>query len=379
MTKELLIVNGLIMFYIIQRLSEMLISRDHEIWSRTNLGAMEVDKTESKMMKLFHTFWFISLIIEANQKMHLNDSLFSIGIYLVLALCLSVRLHSMKILKKSWNIKILSNSEKQHISTEGLYRFVRHPNYLIVILELIFIPLLFNAYFTLVLFSIGNLFILQNRIRLEEAELMKNSNYRKHFMNKKRFIPYVFSFLLIFFSLGQLSELKAEELKWDHAEYKQAKGSDQFVKFESTSTKLGFITTSFDGYAKKVSVHYERKNELVTNLKVEIPVDQLDTDLSARNEKMLKEILAHNTHPTITVQSMSPITLKEGQQEVELVYVIKGQSTTKKTTITMTKQDQIYLIKGHTSVGLKELNLPDPSIAIAKVRDLFDLSFAIKM
>lgn len=35
-----------------------------------------------------------------------------------------------------------------------------------------------------------------------------------------------------------------------------------------------------------------------------------------------------------------------------------------------------HLISGQTTIKLSELDLPDPSIAIAKVRDDFDLSFS---
>jgi protein-S-isoprenylcysteine O-methyltransferase Ste14 len=51
------------------------------------------------------------------------------------------------------------------------YRWLRHPNYLLVALEFVFLPLLMRAFITLVVFSIVNLVLLRQRIRLEEMAL----------------------------------------------------------------------------------------------------------------------------------------------------------------------------------------------------------------
>ncbi|HHZ78306.1 MAG TPA: hypothetical protein EYN57_05050, partial [Candidatus Lambdaproteobacteria bacterium] len=53
----------------------------------------------------------------------------------------------------------------------GIYRFVRHPNYLGVILEIACVPLLHAAYGTAVVFSLANVILLRHRIRLEELAL----------------------------------------------------------------------------------------------------------------------------------------------------------------------------------------------------------------
>jgi hypothetical protein len=53
----------------------------------------------------------------------------------------------------------------------GPYRWLRHPNYLPVALEFVFLPLLMRAFITLVVFSIVNLVLLRQRIRLEEMAL----------------------------------------------------------------------------------------------------------------------------------------------------------------------------------------------------------------
>ena len=55
----------------------------------------------------------------------------------------------------------------------GPYRLLRHPNYLVIVLEFLLFPLLLRAPVTLVLFSIANVAALRQRIRIEEEALRK--------------------------------------------------------------------------------------------------------------------------------------------------------------------------------------------------------------
>ncbi|TYO98965.1 15-methylpalmitoyl-4-hydroxy-2-pyrone 4-O-methyltransferase [Geothermobacter ehrlichii] len=54
---------------------------------------------------------------------------------------------------------------------KGPYRWLQHPNYLVITLEFAIVPLLLRAPVTLLLFSLANLVVLRHRIALEEAAL----------------------------------------------------------------------------------------------------------------------------------------------------------------------------------------------------------------
>lgn len=362
--------NGLILFYLIQRISEVFISKSNEEWLKYHHQAVEVDKKESLRMRLFHTGWFIALITEANLRQSLQSPELSLAIYFILALCLVVRLHSMNKLKHFWTIKVLS-MKSPTIVTDGLYQYVRHPNYFVVIIELLFIPLLFNAYWTMTLFSLANLYILSKRIRAEENALMGHTDYQNHFINKKRFLPFIFLLSIT------ILPLHANEMNIHTSTYEEAKKNQNFLKFQSTSTKLGFITTSFDGYAKDFKVSYDEKGDVLSRLEVNFFVKSFDTDIKSRDEKMHTDVMQAEIFPILKAMFSGPIHLIPSDQKIIMTFTIKDKTITRPVSLHFTQKEEKWLVTGKTQIGLQEMGLPDPSIAIAKVRDLFDIEFGL--
>jgi methyltransferase len=59
---------------------------------------------------------------------------------------------------------------------KGIYRHLRHPNYLGVVLEILAVPLLHSAYSTAIVFSLLNLLLLRVRIRTEDRALLEAVN-----------------------------------------------------------------------------------------------------------------------------------------------------------------------------------------------------------
>ncbi len=79
-----------------------------------------------------------------------------------------------------WNTRILVLPGAP-VRKRGPYRVMRHPNYLAVTLEFLFLPLLFRAPLTLLIFSLANLIILRRRIALEERALREETDYQRQF------------------------------------------------------------------------------------------------------------------------------------------------------------------------------------------------------
>jgi methyltransferase len=73
--------------------------------------------------------------------------------------------------------------------TGGPYKFLRHPNYLAVITEILALPLVHTAWVTAIVFSALNALILRVRIRAEEEALSRMSDYGTVFANRSRLMP----------------------------------------------------------------------------------------------------------------------------------------------------------------------------------------------
>lgn len=73
--------------------------------------------------------------------------------------------------------------------TGGPYRFLRHPNYLAVILEIFSLPMIHTAWLTAIVFSVADALLLRVRIRAEEAGLSGASGYEAAFADRPRLIP----------------------------------------------------------------------------------------------------------------------------------------------------------------------------------------------
>ena len=73
--------------------------------------------------------------------------------------------------------------------TTGIYRYLRHPNYLGVVLELGALPLVHGAWITAVVYSTLNALLLYVRVRAEESALERSSAYERAFQDRPRFVP----------------------------------------------------------------------------------------------------------------------------------------------------------------------------------------------
>jgi methyltransferase len=71
--------------------------------------------------------------------------------------------------------------------TRGPYRYLRHPNYLAVVLEVAAVPLVHGAWITAVVATLLNILLLRKRIPLEEEAL--GPRYATVFAGRPRLLP----------------------------------------------------------------------------------------------------------------------------------------------------------------------------------------------
>ena len=171
----------IITIVIIQRLVELLIAKRNEKWMRSQ-GAFEAGAGHYPIMVMMHIAFFISLLLEV---LVINKPLSPLWIPLLSLFLIAqiARVWCLTSLGKFWNTKIILLPGAEVVK-KGPYKFIRHPNYVIVTTELLVLPLLFSAYFSAFVFSFLNLWMLSVRIPTEEKALKEVTNYKEVFRLK---------------------------------------------------------------------------------------------------------------------------------------------------------------------------------------------------
>ena len=91
-----------------------------------------------------------------------------------------------------WNVEIM-DSARVGVVSSGPYRWVRHPNYVGVVLEVFSLPMMHTAWITAICGTLGYMEILRHRLKLENGALLANAEYRLVMGNKPSFFPRLFS------------------------------------------------------------------------------------------------------------------------------------------------------------------------------------------
>ena len=157
----MLIGNFLIIYLIFARLIELRLSHNNTK-KLLGLGAKEFFPFHYKFIVLFHTFFLIYFFVNS---FFVDD----IDFYFLLAFFFIqiLRYKTLSDLGEYWTTRIIV-LENVPLTNNGIYKYLKHPNYIIVFIEVFLICLIFHDYLALVFFSSINLFLLIIRIYYEE-------------------------------------------------------------------------------------------------------------------------------------------------------------------------------------------------------------------
>ncbi|MBI5495026.1 MAG: hypothetical protein HY904_08350 [Deltaproteobacteria bacterium] len=172
----------------LQRLVELWVSRQRQV-QRGKDGVAPVPETAWGFMILVHVLLFVLPPLEV--LLLKRPFLWAVGgpALVLYALAKVLRWWALSTLGRSWNARIVKPNT---VVAEGPYRFIRHPNYLVVITELAVIPLVHTAWLSAVVLSVVNGLVLFARIRKEEETLFSIPGYREVMGGKARFVPGLF-------------------------------------------------------------------------------------------------------------------------------------------------------------------------------------------
>jgi methyltransferase len=150
-------------FVTIQRLAELWLSSRNERRLRAR-GAYEIGAGHYPLMIALHALWLAGLWVWAWPK---PANWWLVAAYAALQL---VRVWVIATLRERWTTRIIVLPGAPLVRA-GPYRFLKHPNYLVVAIEIALLPLAFGLFVYAALFSLANAGVLLWRIRAEDRAL----------------------------------------------------------------------------------------------------------------------------------------------------------------------------------------------------------------
>lgn len=134
-------------------------------------GAIEMGAGHYPVMVLLHAAFLSSCVVESLARPTPPPAVVA-GAALALALATMLRWWVLATLGPRWTTRVLWLTGTPRLSG-GPYRFLRHPNYLAVVVEIAALPLLAGAFVTAAVFSVLNGLLLVWRVRVEEATMAR--------------------------------------------------------------------------------------------------------------------------------------------------------------------------------------------------------------
>jgi methyltransferase len=151
-------------FVLLQRLVELLIAR-RNTERLMDEGGLEHGASQYPLIVLMHAWWLAALVYFVPA-----DSPISWAWLAVFAALQGLRLWVMLSLGRYWTTRIITLPGRPLVR-RGPYRYIAHPNYVVVAGEIAVVPMIFGQYVMAAVFSAINLALLAWRIRTEDAVL----------------------------------------------------------------------------------------------------------------------------------------------------------------------------------------------------------------
>jgi methyltransferase len=157
----------LIVAVALERLIELVVSTRNLAWARRH-GGREYGFGHYPFMVFLHTGLLVACLLEAAHRTFIP----ALGwpMLAVVVLAQALRWWCITTLGPRWNTRVIVVPGLPLVD-RGPYRWMRHPNYVAVVLEGIALPLVHTAGITAVVFTVVNAGLLRVRISTENAAM----------------------------------------------------------------------------------------------------------------------------------------------------------------------------------------------------------------
>lgn len=178
---------GFLAVVAVSRLAELVLSRRNQR-RLAEAGARRKPDPVYPLMVALHSLTLVGAALEVFVFQRPLVVWLAASCFLVWLLANALRFWCIRTLGRHWNTQVVDSTSTGVISS-GPYRWVRHPNYTAVFVEMLAIPLLHTAWITALVVAVAHSLVLRARVRSEESVLSASEEWRRAMAHKPRFIP----------------------------------------------------------------------------------------------------------------------------------------------------------------------------------------------
>lgn len=160
-----------------ERIAEVRRSDRNVAWALER-GGLELGRRHFRVMTLVHAIFLPACLFEVWGFGRPWIPALGVPMLGVALLAQGLRWWAVASLGRRWNVRVVVVPGAP-VVTGGPYRFIRHPNYVAVALEIAAIPLVHTAWLTALVFTVLNAPLLATRIRCEEHALRTYNDYTR--------------------------------------------------------------------------------------------------------------------------------------------------------------------------------------------------------
>lgn len=158
---------GVVVYTVLQRLSEVIVAKRNTT-RLLERGAIEFGASHYPWMVAMHTAFFASMVFEYH---YTSAPVVNLVFLAIFALAQVVRFWVMRTLGDRWTTRIMV-IKGETLVARGPYRYLSHPNYIVVAIEILALPLAFGLWITAAVFTLLNaIMLLAIRIPAERKAL----------------------------------------------------------------------------------------------------------------------------------------------------------------------------------------------------------------
>jgi len=161
-------VTWVLLYVVAQRLGELVYANRNTKRLLAN-GGEEFGADHYSYFIFLHSAWIaiIALMVDPQHKIQMTG-------LILFAVTQVLRFWTLASIGRWWTTRIISAPHFDRVK-RGPYRFISHPNYLIVVLEIALVPIILGLPWVALVFSILNAILLRHRIGVE-SEILKERN-----------------------------------------------------------------------------------------------------------------------------------------------------------------------------------------------------------